>query len=139
MNIIKLIAITVPVLALASCATITRGTKTDFTVQTVPGGASVTTTNGFSCAATPCTFKMPRKSEFSVTITKPGYKSYTGNVINKISGSGGAGMAGNVLVGGIIGVGVDASSGAMLDLVPNPLSITLEAEAPAPTTDKPNS
>jgi hypothetical protein len=82
---------------------------------------------------------MPRKSEFSVTITKPGYKSYTGNVINKISGSGGAGMAGNVLVGGIIGVGVDASSGAMLDLVPNPLSITLEAEAPAPTTDKPNS
>jgi hypothetical protein len=139
MKIFKLIAIAVPVLALASCATITRGTKTDFTVQTVPGGASVTTTNGFSCMATPCTFKMPRKSEFSVTITKPGYKSYTGNVINKVSGSGGAGMAGNVLVGGLIGVGVDASSGAMLDLVPNPLSITLEAETPAPTTDKPNS
>ncbi len=139
MKIIKLIAITVPVLALASCATITRGTKTDFTVQTVPGGASVTTTNGFSCVATPCTFKMPRKSEFSVTITKPGYKSYTGNVINKVSGSGGAGMAGNVLVGGLIGVGVDASSGAMLDLVPNPLSITLEAEAPAASEDKPSS
>ncbi|GIU67580.1 PEGA domain-containing protein [Candidatus Phycosocius spiralis] len=139
MRITKIIAIAIPVLALASCATITRGTKTDFTVQTTPGGAAVSTTNGFSCAATPCSFKMPRKSQFSVTITKPGYKTYTGNVINKISGAGGAGMAGNVIVGGIIGVGVDASSGAMLDLVPNPLIVTLEAEDPAASADKPYS
>ena len=29
-------------------------------------------------------------------------------------------MAGNVIVGGLIGAGVDVASGAMLDLTPNP-------------------
>jgi hypothetical protein len=42
-------------------------------------------------------------------------------------------MAGNVLVGGLIGVAVDAGSGATQELVPNPLNVTLEPlPAPAP-------
>jgi hypothetical protein len=35
-------------------------------------------------------------------------------------------MAGNVLVGGILGIGVDAYTGAFNDLAPNPLTVTLE-------------
>jgi hypothetical protein len=35
-------------------------------------------------------------------------------------------MAGNVIVGGIIGAGIDAGTGAMLNLVPNPVVLTLE-------------
>ena len=115
-------------LCLAGCATVTRGTNDTWTVNTTPAGAAVKTTNQFACDATPCTFKMPRKSEFDVTITKAGYKSWTGHVTHHVSGAGGAGMAGNVVLGGIIGAGVDASSGAMLDLTPNPLSVTLEKD-----------
>jgi hypothetical protein len=74
---------------------------------------------------------MPRKSEFGVTITKPGFKTTTTNVTNKVAGGGGAAMAGNVLVGGLIGAGIDAGSGAMLDLVPNPLRIVHEPETAA--------
>jgi hypothetical protein len=112
--------------------TITRGANDAWTVNTTPVGAAVKTSNQFACDATPCTFKMPRRSEFDVTITKAGYKAWTGHVTHHVGGAGGAGMAGNVLVGGLIGMGVDASSGAMLDLVPNPLSVTLEKdEAPA--------
>jgi len=40
-------------------------------------------------------------------------------------------MAGNVLVGGIIGGVIDANSGATQELVPNPLRVTLEAEGAA--------
>ena len=40
--------------------------------------------------------------------------------------SGGAALAGNVLVGGIIGLGVDAATGASKELTPNPVSVTLE-------------
>jgi hypothetical protein len=40
-------------------------------------------------------------------------------------------MAGNVLLGGIIGAGVDVATGAMLDLVPNPLVVKLEAMSAA--------
>ena len=112
----------------AACATVTRGTNEAWTVETDPVGATVKTTAGFACDATPCTFKMPRKSEFDVTITKPGYKTVNTRVIHQTAGAGAAGMAGNVLVGGIIGVGVDALSGATQELKPNPLVVKLEAE-----------
>lgn len=118
--------------SVAGCATITRGTKDVFVVETDPVGASVTTSNGFSCNATPCSIKMPRKSDFEVTITKAGYKTWTGHVTNKVAGGGGAAMAGNVLVGGIIGAVVDGNNGSMLDLVPNPLVVKLEVENAAP-------
>ncbi len=36
-----------------------------------------------------------------------------------------AGFAGNILLGGIIGMGADAATGATLEHVPNPVSATL--------------
>lgn len=111
----------------AACATVTRGTKEAWTVETEPGGAQVATTlGGVACPATPCTFKIPRKSEFTVTITKDGYKTVNTQVTNQIASGGAAGLAGNVLVGGIIGIGVDAVSGAALEVKPNPLHVILE-------------
>ncbi len=118
-------------LSLGGCATITRSEHDTWTVKTTPGSATVKTSNGFACDATPCTFRMERKAEFDVTITKPGYKTWQGHVTHKVSGAGGAGMAGNVLVGGIIGAVVDSNTGAMFDLVPNPLEVTLEPEGSA--------
>jgi hypothetical protein len=109
-----------------ACATVTRGSSQAWTVETTPGGAQVKTNIGFACDATPCTFKMPRKSEFDVTITKEGYKPYTTHVTHQMSGQGGTAVAGNVIVGGLIGIGVDAATGAGLDLKPNPLKVTLE-------------
>ena len=61
-----------------------------------------------------------------------GYKTKTASVRSQIAGAGGAGMAGNILVGGIIGIGVDATSGAMNDLTPNPLLIVLQPNDPIP-------
>jgi len=121
-------------LSVTGCATITRGTHDVFVVETDPIGASVTTTNGYSCEATPCSLKMSRKSEFDVTISKPGYKTWTGHVTNKVAGGGGAAMAGNVFVGGIIGAVVDGNNGSMLDLVPNPLIVKLEHAEEAPVS-----
>jgi len=111
---------------LSACATVTRGTTEAFTVESTPPGAKVKTSNGYTCDATPCTWKMARKSEFSVEVSKPGYKTATAQVTNQIAGAGAAGLAGNVIVGGIIGIGVDAVSGAALELKPNPMHITLE-------------
>lgn len=126
---LRTLAVIGAAITLAGCATVTRGTKDTWTVNTTPSGAVVKTTNNFSCEGTPCTFKMSRKAEFGVTITKPGYKTWTGQVTNKVSGAGGAGMAGNVLLGGLIGAAVDAGTGAMLSLTPNPLTVELEKDA----------
>lgn len=112
-------------ISVAGCATITRGKTDALVVNSTPSGAQVELSDGQSCNNTPCTFKLPRKSEINVLIKKDRCEPQQIRVTNKVSGNGGAAMAGNVFVGGIIGAGVDASTGAMLDLVPNPVEVTL--------------
>lgn len=115
---------------LSACATITRGSNDTWVAETDPPGATVTTSNGFTCR-TPCSLRMPRRSEFVATVERAGCETVEASVTHQISGAGGAGMAGNVLVGGLIGAAVDAGSGAMNDLVPNPLELDLVCEGDA--------
>jgi hypothetical protein len=115
---------------LSACASVTRGSTDAWEVNSDPIGARVETTNGFSCEATPCAMRMKRKSEFVATVTKPGYRPATISVTHKTAKAGAAGMAGNVLVGGLIGVVVDSSTGATQDLVPNPAFVKLERAGP---------
>lgn len=113
----------------SGCATITRGISQAWTVQTVPSGATVSFSNGERCES-PCTLKLRRKYPFAVEICKPGYHTINTTVVSEISGGGAAGMAGNVLIGGLIGVGVDVGTGATRDLAPNPLEVQLAEETP---------
>jgi len=108
-----------------ACATITRGTNDTLVIETDPPTTDATLSNGHNCK-TPCSIKMSRKENCVVKIEKEGYEPVEVNVTPQISGGGGAGMAGNVLFGGLIGVAVDAGSGAMYDLKPNPISVKLE-------------
>jgi hypothetical protein len=101
-------------------------------VNTTPPGAKVTTTNGFFCDSTPCSLKMPRKSAFTATITKTGFKPLQVIVTNHVAAGGGVAMAGNAIVGGLIGAGVDLATGAMLDLTPNPVNVALEKDDGTP-------
>ena len=135
--IIQAAALAAVACSLGACATVTRGHDTAWEVKTTPPGAHVATTNNMACDSTPCSLKMARNSEFDATISKPGYKDLKIHVTHKIGVGGGAGMAGNVILGGIIGAGVDVATGAMYDLTPNPIDVMLEkVEAPpaAPVT-----
>lgn len=116
-------------LLIAGCATVTRGKNDVLEIITLPPGATVRTTNGYSCASTPCAIKMPRKSEFAVTLAKDRCEPTEINVTHKTSGGGGAALAGNVLVGGFIGLGVDAVTGASQELVPNPINVTMNCRS----------
>jgi hypothetical protein len=110
-----------------NCASITRGTNQAFTVSTQPSGAEIRFSNGFACTS-PCTINIARRPGFSVTASKEGYRTVTTAVTSGISGAGGTAGAGNILLGGVIGIGVDAYTGAWNELSPNPLFITLEEE-----------
>jgi hypothetical protein len=136
---VVLLALTASLIALSGCATITRGTHEALVVESEPSGAQVRLSNGFT-GTTPTSFKIPRKGEFVVTISKEGYETANINVTTQIAGAGAAGMAGNVLVGGIIGAGVDAWSGGMLEHKPNPVKVTLvqlRSVAPAAVVPQP--
>lgn len=113
-------------LLLANCATVTRGTGDVLQVDTNPAGAQVRTSNDHSCGSTPCAIKMPRRSELVVIIAKPGCETARVNVTHRTASGGAAGVAGNVLVGGIVGLGMDAATGASQELAPNPVDVTLD-------------
>lgn len=109
------------------CATITRGTKEVFTVDSTPQGANVQISTGQS-GQTPLSVKVPRNETLHVTISKPGCKTRQTTVPTQIAGGGGLAMAGNIVLGGLIGAAVDAGTGAMMEHKPNPLVVTLEKQ-----------
>ena len=114
-----------PVLFFTSCATITRGVHDKLSVASDPSGANVVLSTG-EHGVTPTKFVKERKTEpFTVTVSKPGYVPQTVKVESKFGGTGGGAMAGNLLLGGAIGMGVDAGTGAYKSLYPNPVSVTL--------------
>ena len=125
----------VPVAAvalLAGCATVTRGRTDDLIIQSVPTGARATIhPDGIHCT-TPCTIALKRKKSYVVELHKDGFDSASVAVQPVTDGAGRAGMAGNILVGGLIGMGVDAATGAIKGLSPNPLQVMLLPTVPQP-------
>lgn len=117
------------VVLLAACATVTRGTTNKVQILSEPSGADVRTSLNQTCV-TPCTFTVPRKDEFSVIISLPGYKSETVEIRTRLAGEGVVGLAGNVLIGGVIGIGTDAITGATLEHFPNPVEVKLQKLTP---------
>lgn len=116
----------VAVVGLSGCATVTRGTSETFVVTTEPAGATVRLSTGETCI-TPCAVEKRRKHGFDVEIEREGYEVVLTRILPQVSGAGATGMAGNVLIGGVVGLIVDASTGATKDLRPNPLAVTLVA------------
>jgi uncharacterized protein YcfL len=120
-------------IALAGCATVTRGTTNQMQIVSEPTGVTARTSLGHQCS-TPCTLQVNRKDEFSVTFNMPGYEEQIVVVKTQLAGAGAAGFAGNVLVGGIVGMGVDAATGSTLEHVPNPVSVVMKPVAkPTPS------
>ena len=107
------------------CATVTRGTENTIGFDSRPSQAEVRTSNGLGCV-TPCSLVVKRNEEFTATFTKPGYRPQRVEVKTQLAGAGAAGLAGNVLIGGVVGIGVDAFTGAANEHTPNPVSVILE-------------
>lgn len=124
---------------LAGCATVTRGTTNDVEFVSEPAGAVATTSLGSSCT-TPCSLRFSRKEEFSVVFRLAGHADETVEVKSRLGGAGAAGLAGNVILGGVVGIVADAASGATLEHAPNPVKVILrklERERAAPRPSAP--
>ncbi len=109
------------VLSLSGCATIVSGTTQKLNVETTPSGATAKVSNGMS-AQTPTVFVLERKRDYSIEISKDGYKTVNVMLRRTFNGM----MTGNLLLGGIIGGGVDAVSGASNKIVPERINLVLE-------------
>lgn len=130
MRIVAACGVAAACLFLPACATVTRGTSQKFNIETSPSEAKVSLSTGQECTS-PCKLKVKRKNGFVVTATKDGYEKATATVQSKVRTGGAVGAAGNVLLGGAIGILVDAKNGSMNDLTPNPLLLELKPVASA--------
>jgi len=115
----------VAVLAFQGCATIMRGSSQSVIVNTKPPGANCTFTRGSQTIATanptPETVLVPKgRNDVVVSCSKAGYRDAKAPLLASFEGW----TFGNVLFGGIVGVFVDAGSGAMHDY-PQSIKVTL--------------
>lgn len=98
----------------AGCATITKGTTQSVAVNTpgVPGAECTLTSSaiGSKVVTTPASIVLDKGSDnISVVCKKQCYQDAVGIISSNTETM----TAGNILVGGVIGLGVDAASGAM--------------------------
>lgn len=98
---------------IGGCATITKGTTQNIAVNTpgVAGATCTLTANGATkSVVTPAVLTVEKSQQnIAVRCTKECYQDGAAVIASYTEGM----TAGNILVGGVIGLGVDAASGAM--------------------------
>ena len=120
----KLLAL--PLLALlAGCATIVEGTDQSITVSSNPSAATCELRReGGQIGVvnpTPGTVWVEKsQNDIAVRCSKEGYRDGTGVLISSFEGW----TAGNIILGGVVGLAVDAGSGAM-NSYPSSILVTL--------------
>ena len=124
--------------ALAGCASVTRGWTEQISISSTPAGAvaTVTGSDNHTCT-TPCAVQVNRNSDLQVSFELNGFEPEVVVLTKEIANTVVAGFAGNLLLGGIIGMGVDAANGAPLDHKPNPVMVTLRPIRPAAPLGRP--
>ena len=117
---------------LGGCASVTRGTTENISISSTPSGveAVISGLEVPTTCTTPCAVVVKRNADVSITFQKEGYETQIVPLSRDIQTGGAAGFAGNLLLGGAIGMGVDAATGAATDHKPNPVIVTMQPSAP---------
>ncbi|MBS9721202.1 translation initiation factor 2 [Tianweitania sp. BSSL-BM11] len=132
-----LITVAASAVIISGCASALRGTTEPVTITTEPAGAAIRTSLGHTCPASPCTFQVSRKADFTAFADKPGYHPNSVFIGTKPSNIGRAAVASNMMATGFVGTAIDSSTGAALDHHPNPAHIILAPEASQPPAVSP--
>jgi hypothetical protein len=112
--------------AMGGCASVTRGWTEQISLASSPSGAQATVSGSENHACvTPCAVQVNRNSDIQVAFELAGYEPEVVVLTKELATTGAAGFAGNILLGGIIGMGVDAVSNAPMDHKPNPVIVTM--------------
>lgn len=118
----KLTTVILLSLLFCSCASIINTSRQYVPITTNPAGATVTL-NGKDFGKTPTGINMKRKNnDHLLKFTLDGYEPSETSLARVVDGW----IIGNILFGGLIGLGIDALSGGMYHLNPNRVDITLK-------------
>lgn len=105
---------------LTGCATVIKGRTQTVPVSSDPTGAEIIV-NQIPMGVTPSQLELRRKDDHLITLRKDGYAPASVPVLKSVGGA----VWGNILAGGIIGWGVDATTGAQYNLSPETVFVRL--------------
>ncbi len=108
---------------LSSCATIIDGTRQKVSFSSNPSNADVTI-DGRMIGKTPLTEDLSKKDIHTVKINLSGYHPYEMTLIKKVN----SWVWGNIVLGGFIGLGVDALTGGLYELTPTQVNADLKVK-----------
>ena len=127
MRLATLIALAASAFLLVACATITKGTSQTVAIDTpgVPGATcTILTQNGPQMVTTPGTVVLSKgSSSLPIQCTKDCYTTGASVIPSNVE----AMAAGNVVFGGLIGLGVDAATGAM-NKYPDVVTVSMQPD-----------
>jgi PEGA domain-containing protein len=109
---------------LGACATVIHGGRQDVGISSTPTGALVRV-DGTEAGRTPVILPLVRGRHHVVEVSADGYLPCSATVTRSTSGW----VWGNLFIGGLIGLGMDALSGAMWQLDPESIYCDLHPQA----------
>lgn len=109
------------IVSLIGCATIMKGSSQEINFSSNPSGAQIKI-NGTSMGTTPTILKLKTGDEHSVRLELNGYMPFETKITKSMSGW----AWGNIVFGGIIGLIVDFSTGAIYKLNQEQISAQLQ-------------
>lgn len=121
MKLFKASAVVILLSFFVYCGTLVNGTSQEIAFSSIPTGAKVTI-GGKIIGNTPLKSDLKRKDTHFVKVELEGYQSYEMAFTRKVSGW----VWGNILLGGLIGLAIDAHQGGMYKLIPEQLNAELK-------------
>lgn len=113
-----------PILLQVSCATIINGSKQNVIFVSEPRSARIKV-DGEYIGITPFKANLPRSANHKVSIELEGYQPYEITLKHQLNGW----IFGNLIIGGLAGIIVDAATGSMYTLKPNDIYTELTPKA----------
>lgn len=105
------------------CGAILHGTRQTIQLNSAPSGAKVSISPTNEEYTTPASISLERKNNYVLTFSKEGYTPAKFNIQKKLSGGI---LVLDILFTGLLGVIVDAATGAWYNLSPEVATVSLE-------------
>jgi len=135
MNKLLIVCMALSASVFAGCATIVSGSTQSISMSSVPSGATVTAEPGGAKATTPGSLILKRKDgPYKVTFALDGHDPYS--VMLTVGTNGW--VWGNLIIGGIIGLVIDTSTGASTKLSPDEVNVNLVKSGLIPQSSNDN-
>jgi PEGA domain-containing protein len=118
---IRHLLILASVISIAACATTMHGTTQTVSVKSTPPGA-VVKIDGSVVGTTPAFVELTRGEQHNLRIEEEGFIPYETTITHSMNGW----ILGNVILGGVVGIIVDSSSGAVYSLDQEEIAVELQ-------------